>query len=58
MKQFSSGIVPQIPSYISGSGINKAHTNSDLVNGSTFSYYSEESRGGDAVWKPTESTFN
>jgi hypothetical protein len=28
------------------------------VNGSTFSYYSEESRGGDAVWKPTESTFN
>jgi hypothetical protein len=58
MKQFSSGTVPQIPSYISGSGTHKTHKNSDLVDGGTFSYYSEESRGGDAVWKPTESTFN
>lgn len=53
-KKFSLGTVPQIPSYVSGSGTHKTQTHSDLVDGIIFSYYSEESRGGDAVWKSTE----
>jgi hypothetical protein len=57
-KQFSLGTVPQIPSYASGSGTHKTQTHSGLVDGGIFSHYSEESRGGDAVWKSTESTFN
>lgn len=31
---------------------------SDLIDNSKFSYYSEESTGGDAVWKPTRPPLN
>jgi hypothetical protein len=36
----------------------KAYKKSGLTDGSTFSNYSEESTGGDDVWKPTRPSFN
>jgi hypothetical protein len=36
----------------------KDYRNLGLTDESTFSYYSEESTGGDAVWKPTKPPHN